>query len=232
MSDGNPNDSTVTITAPPAPTVAPTVQTEPNSLFASQLANIKAEDGRQKFATVEKALESLPYNQAHIKELSDRNKELEAQVAQQQGMDAVLEQLRSQQAPVEQPAVGIDEARIDAMLDQRLTQRDTAATQSANATQVLDQLKATYGDKAETQFNERAASLGMSVDQLSSLARTSPQAALAFFDAPPAQVSNPTTGSINTTLEPQVPAKDESHMDIFNGGTSGTVASWRKAAAE
>lgn len=232
MSDGNPNDSIETTTAPTAPTVAPTVQTDPNSLFASQLANITAEDGRQKFATVEKALESLPFNQTHIKELSDRNKELEAQVAQHKGMDAVLEQLKSQQAPVENPTVGIDEAQLGAMVDQRLTQRDTAVTQSANAAQVLNQLKATYGDKAETQFNEKAVSLGMTVDQLSELARVSPQAALAFFDAPPAPVSNPTTTSINTTLEPQAPAKDESHMDIFKGGTSGTVASWRKAAAQ
>lgn len=227
MSDGNPDISTDNIT----PAVEPVVSTDPNSLFADQLSAIKAPDGRQKFATVDKALEALPHSETHIATQAARIKELEGMVAQSAGIDSVLEQLRSQQAPTEQPSTGIDETQIDALLDRRLTQRDIAAVQSTNATQVLDHLKTIYGDNAEAQYEAKAKSLGMTSGQLGDLARTSPQAALAFFSEVPEAVVNPTTGSVNTIIESPKP-QGGAHMDFFTGGQSGTVQSWRKAAVE
>jgi len=224
MSDGIPSTPTET----PTPAPEPAAPTDPNSLFASQLATITAEGGRQKFATVDQALDSIPHNQTHIAEQAARIKELEEQVAQSQGVSAVLEELKkSQQPPVEQPSTGIDATQLNALLDQR----DNVASQTANATQVLDKLKTTYGDKAQEVYESKAASLGMTTGQLGDLARTSPQAALAFFTEVPRAVVNPTTSSVNTTLTPPAPVKDMSHMERFTGGTSGAVQSWRDAAA-
>ena len=235
MSDGIPTTPEVTPTATPAPAASPAAEpaapTDPNSLFASQLAAIKSDDGRQKFATVDKALESVPFNQTHIAEQAARIAELEEQVAQNRGQEALLAQLQSQQPPAENPSPGIDETQLGTMLDQRLDHRERVAAQNVNVTQVLGKLREVYGEQAETRFNEKAASLGMSVGQLSDLAKTSPLAALEFFDTAPAPDSNPTQNSFITNPEPQAPAADQSHMDIFTGGTSGSVARWRDAAA-
>lgn len=231
MSDGNPNDQTTV--APVEPTAQPT---DPNSLFADQLAGITAPDGRQKFATPEAAIASIPHAQAHIDTQAQRIKDLEQQVEQAKGVDAILERLQTQPAPDptagEPLPAGVDAATIAQMLDQRLAQRDTEAVQLSNASQVLNKLAEQYGEKAESQFNEKAASIGMTPVQLSDLARTSPQAALALFDkATPAPV-NPTVSSVNTTsLEAQQPTPaPQTNADLFTGGTSPAISSWRNAA--
>jgi hypothetical protein len=232
MSEGNPETQPTDV-----PVESEAQPTDPNSLFADQLADIKAPDGRQKYADVPTALNSIPYQDDKIREQTDRIRELEAELAKKQGVDEVLEQLQSQQAPVEQPSsAGIDETTIATLIDQRLQQSQIEAKANANASQVLNQLNELYGDKAEEQFNSKAASLGMSVQQLSDLARQAPQAALAFFDKPASNFDkpasnpvNPTTGSLNTSvLQPQQSAPPK--PDIFNGGTSSSLASWRAAA--
>lgn len=225
MSEGNPETQTTE-----APVENQAQPTNPNSLFADQLAGIKAPDGRQKYADVSTALGSIPYQDDKIREQTDRIKELEAELAKKQGIDEVLEQLKSQQQPVEQPSnAGIDETTIATLIDQRLQQSQIEVTAQSNASQVLNQLTDLYGDKAEEQFNSKAASLGMSVQQLSDLARQAPQAALAFFDKPVSNPVNPTTSSVNTSvLQPQQSAPQQ--PDIFNGGVSNSLSSWRAAA--
>lgn len=239
--DGNPivpqQQSTENVAPATSPAPAPAAQTvqptDPNSLFADQLQSIKTEDGRQKYADVQTALASVPHAQDHIAEQASRIKELEEQVAQQKGMDAVLEQLQSQQNTTEIPSnAGLDETTIAQLLDQRLDQRDVQAKQDANANSVLDTLKKTYGEKAETQFTEKASSLGVSVGFLSDMARSAPQAVLAYFTEASTSSANPTVGSINTNvLDIQTAAPDNTHMDIFTGGSSSTVGKWRAAAA-
>lgn len=230
MSDSNPVDQNVDTSQPSDAPI------DPNSLFADQLAEIKAHDGRQKYSDVETALGSIPHAQARIDEQAQRIKDLEAQVAKQQGINEVIEQLKhqkeqSQQQPVEQPSnAGIDETTVAQLLDQRLQQRDMEARQQANASQVLNQLKEKFGDKAEEQFNSKAQSLGMTAGELSHLARTAPKAVLAYFDGPASNPANPTQSSVNTNvLDSSAPEPDNSHMNIFTGGNSPSIQRWRAA---
>jgi len=219
------------------PAVAPAEQTvqptDPNSLFADQLQAIKSDDGRQKYADVPTALASVSHAQTHIAEQAQKIKELEETVAQQQGMEEVLAQLKSQQTQAELPSTtGIDETTLASLLDQRLDQRDNEARQNANASTVLTKLKTVFGDKAEQQFTSKANELGISVPYLSDMARQAPQAVLAYFNetATP-HTANPTTTTVNTNvLQTKQPNPDMSHMDVFTGGTSSSVTSWREAA--
>lgn len=238
MDNSNPIDQTNSndVTPSASPTVEPVVNqaqaTDPNSLFAHQLASIKTDDGRQKYADVPTALNSIPHAQGRIAEQAEEIRKLQEELAKRQGAEEILKQLKSQQAPVEQPSnVGIDETTIAQMLDKRLTQRETEAKQNANASQVLNHLKTTFGDKAESQFNAKAQQLGLSVQQLSDLARQAPQAALAFFNAPAPSPANPTMGSVNTNVLQTKPQQPD-NATIFNGGTSPSIQSWRAAAAK
>lgn len=231
MSDSNPNTDG---NNDPAPQPAePTVETSPESLFADQLAGIKTPDGRQKYADVPTALDSIPHAQGRISELSAENAALKAQLEASKGTDDVLEQLKklSQPTPTETPSSqGIDAAQIQQILDERLQAERQQQVEQANADIVLSKLKDRFGDKAESEFNTKAQQLGMTVEQLSNLARQTPNAALAFFpeNAAPA---NPATGSVNTETFNQ-PASTQPNLDIFNGGTSESVKSWRDAAPD
>ena len=240
MSDSNPNTNQLTSTVQETPSSAPAVEpaanpaqaTDPNSLFADQLQSIKTDDGRQKYADVQTALNSIPHAQSHISEQAERIKQLEAELEQRKGMEAVLEQLQSQQQPqVEQPSnnTGIDATTIEQLLDQRLQQREVAQVQQANAQQVLNKLKEQFGDNAEQQFNAKAVELGMTPVQLSDLARQTPAAALAFFNSPAPAPANPTTSSINTNVLESAPKPAEDPMARFRGDMSPGIAAWRAA---
>ena len=237
MSDGNPVDPTQTnsVVAPAAAPVEAPVEpkpVDPNSLFADQLAGIKTDDGRQKYADVQTALASVPHAQTHIQAQTQEIAELKEQLAKQQGMEAVLEQLKSQQATPETPSVqGIDETTVDSIINARLQERETAALQNANTAKVLTNLQEKFGDKAEARFNEQAESLGVSVGFLSDLARKAPEAVLAYFKNASPSPSNPTQGTFNTTvLDSNPPADDQSHMRIFKPSMSGSLQKWKAVA--
>lgn len=231
MSDTNPQE---TITQPQTqPELAQSVvQPDPNSLFADQLAGIKADDGRQKYADVTTALASLPHAQTHITEQAARIAELEAQVNKQEGMESILEQLKSQQPAAATPAAtGIDETSLATLLDAKLAERDATQTANSNQAAVLSKLSTKYGDKAEELFNSKAATLGVSVGFLSDLARKAPDAVLAYFNEATPVATNPTQGTVNTTMQ-QAPAQDMSHLNVFKSGVSDTLSKWREVAKQ
>jgi len=218
----SPEPTTVEVPVEPKPV-------DPNSLFADQLAGIKAEDGRQKYADVATALASVPHAQDHIKAQADEIVALKEQVAKQQGMEALLEQLKTQQAPTEQnPSVqGLDETAVAAMLDSRLQQREQAALADANTATVLTTLSEKFGDKAEERFNEQASTLGVSVGFLSDLARKAPAAVLAYFDSTPSTASNPTEGSVESVLTPPPEPENRDYMRVFEPQQSDAMRKWK-----
>ena len=239
---GNPTDGNAP--APevkPAESQAPAASTQaevkspetpdPNSVFANQLAGIKSDDGRQKYADVNTALDSIPHAQSHIKDLMAKNAEMEAAIAKLTGANEVLQSTVSQ--PIPEPVVpavaGMDEASTAALVDSVLAQREQAATAEANKATVIAALSKKYGEKAEAVFVEKAAELGMEVGMLTGIALKSPKAALAYFGAETVNVANPTYGGANTTnLMPEQTPNDD-HMKIFTGGENDLVNQWRKA---
>jgi hypothetical protein len=231
MSDTNPETTPITTQEPQA-LVQPVVPTNPNSLFADQLAGIKADDGRQKYADVTTALASLPHAQTHITEQAARIAELEAKVNKQEGMESILEQLKSQQPAAAIPAAtGIDETSLATLLDAKLAERDATQTANTNQAAVLNNLATKYGDKAEELFNSKAATLGVSVGFLSDLARKAPDAVLAYFNEAPTVPTNPTQGTINTTMQ-QAPSQDMSHLNVFKSGVSDSLSKWREVSKQ
>ena len=231
MSDTNPQDDVTPNSQEPQAVAQPVVQSDPNSLFANQLSEIKTEDGRQKYADVQTALASVPHAQTHIAEQATKIKELEDTIAKQQGMEAVLEQLKSQQTVTEQPSVnGIDETTLASMLDAKLAERDGLTLAKNNQDVVLNKLSTKFGDKAEERFSEKAATLGVTVGFLSDLARKAPDAVLAYFSETAQPSSNPTEGSINTqNFNTQQPADNE-HLRIFSPGMSDNMVKWKAVA--
>lgn len=239
MSDpSNPNDptSTSTVETPsstPAvePAANPAQPTDPNSLFADQLAGIKTDDGRQKYADVQTALDSIPHAQTHIADQSAKIKELEEELAKRQGMEQVLEQLQSQQAVTETPSeqTGVaDQIDVAALIDAKLREKEVMDTQVSNQNKVLTELGKQFGETAESAFNAKAAELGVSVGFLSDLARKAPEAVLAYFGKAQASPQPVSQGSVNTSVLDGQPAQENNdHMKIFQPESSDTMKKWR-----
>lgn len=241
MDASNPNDPNPTNQSVEAPSSTPAVEpaanpaqpTDPNSLFADQLAGITTDDGRQKYADVQTALNSIPHAQTHIAEQTAKIKELEDELSKRMGMEQVLAEFQSQQAAPETPSepTGVADVNVEALLDAKLQEREAQALAKANQDKVLARLTNKFGDQAETAFNAKAAELGVGVGFLSDLARSAPDAVLAYFGEAKA-TPQPVSGSVNTSVldnKPQVETQE--HMRVFSGTEGDAIKKWRASAA-
>lgn len=226
--------------APTAPSGEPkptetTVVTDP---FANQLAGIVNPDGRQKYADVATALNSITHAQSHIAELTLKNAELEATAAASVGMEQVLQRIdSSNQTPDAPSVVGLGEDKVRELLESTLSQRDAASIAHANEVELTNGLVAKFGtqEKAVEMLGNKATELGVSIDFMQKLAQQSPKAVLSYFGAEPTANATPTAPGINTAAI-QAPAGDVDHLAEATAKLMGQrdplVTKWRAASAQ
>lgn len=183
-------------------------QQEPSqqSAFTDQLSMIKNENGEQKYDSVPKALDALAHSQSYIpqlkSEVSAKDQEIAAlkeELSKRQAVSEVVDKLTAQQAqPETTPQVsGLSEQDVLNLVQNFSTQQQQQQAALTNEKSVSDALFSQYGDKTQEVVAAKAAELGMTVEALQGLSRTSPQAALQLFGSAQAPVTKTTTGSIN-----------------------------------
>jgi hypothetical protein len=179
-----------------------------NDPLVNLLASIKTPDGRQKYNNLEDALKALQHSQEFIPslqtQLSEREQQLQAaraEAARIEQLENTLKTLTEQRNTQSPPASGVSESRIAELVQAQLTQVQQQQAQAANQRTVAEKLAATFGDKAEEIYNNKAAENGMTVEAFNRLAATSPQAVLKLVGATSeaAPSATPTASSINTT---------------------------------
>ena len=236
---GNPDQNAQTIPvadqAPAAvvPAVTP-VPVDPNSVFANQLATIVSDDGRQKYGDVPTALASIPHAQMHIQQQTARIAELEEAVAKAKGADELMERLASTQSTqqaAELPSVaGLDETNVVEILESHLENKARITRAQTNGEQVREAISAKYGDKSRDQFANKAQELGMSVEELTALAQTSPLATMKLFEVVP--VRNPQPMVATSNIAPSTVASTQpDYMARFSGTNSELPSKWAAAKA-
>lgn len=230
----NTNNSQVEATAEASSEVQAEVKqpeaVDPNSLFADQLQQIKSPDGRQKYADVATALQSIPHAQGKIDELSQKINHLEEELKKRQGMDEMLQQLQaSKNTQTETPSAsgGLDEQMLASLVERQLSEREQMAARNANAAKVRDTLIQQYGEKAEEQFVAKAQQLGVDVNYFTELAMKAPQLVLSHFQGgqsrPEAQ---PLTNGIRTdAVKPSAPER----KGVMRGASTKDVVEQFKA---
>ncbi len=207
--------------------------------YADLLKNIVTEDGRQKYADVNTALNSISHAQMHISELTRKNAELQEEVAKRAGMEQVLERINSTtQTNTETPSVNsLSEAQVRDLLDNALKEKDATSVKQSNEMAVTNQLVERYGDKetALTKLKEKATELGVNIGFLQSMAQNAPKAVLSYFTDKPVNPANSTTPGVNTTtlynqrVEPDKLA--EARAKLF-GQSDPLVDRWKAAAKQ
>lgn len=190
-----------------------------DDLFAGTPAVLKVEefigDGK-KYATPEKALESIPHKELLISSLEKQVKDLHDELSKRATLESVLETLKKpQETPAtsrQEPSVDTGllkeiEARLGTQLSEKLKQEIQAAvptalqasteqqTRASNRQAVSAALQAAYGDQAVQALANKAQELGMTPAELGALAERSPKAVLAYFNVQGATG----TSSVNTS---------------------------------
>lgn len=191
-------------------TIESNVETNEGDLFADKLSSITTPDGRQKYADVATALDSIPHAQGRINELSEQVKLLEEELQKRSGMEEMQRQVQpSTPEHTEQPSTsGLDEHSVEALLERKLAQMEQTKAAEANANKVRSSLTEAYGDKAAEVFNNRAKELGVTPSYLSELAKQSPELVLSHFSEAKRPTAQPLGDGVRTeAMKPSAPER-------------------------
>ena len=200
--------------------------------FEEKLKDIKSEDGRIKYETVDKALEALRETQTYIPELQKENgtlKEelalLKAKVESQNSVEDLVNRIAnnqgSQQSPEPQQPAGLDEQAIRNLVQSQLESVKSQQSKEDNLNSVVSNLSNKFGDKATDMVSAKAKELGTTPEQLKNLSMENPALVLSLFNSQNATI-NPTTGNTITILNEDkvTPALPKPEKSLLQGGTS------------
>lgn len=207
--NGNPEGQSPQNSPAPQAQQAPEGQAVPQSdPHADLLASITAEDGRQKYADVTTALQSIPHAQGRINELSSELSQLREELTKRKGAEDLLAQLQaSQDAGADTPtAAGLDVEAVNQLIAQSLEAQKVQSLAEANKQKVLQHLTSLYGESAEAEFNKRAQALGVTTEYLTQQALTHPDFVMAQFAGKSAEKGQPlATPGLNTAAQQPAP---------------------------
>jgi hypothetical protein len=203
------------------PTITQTA-TQTQSPLATLLADIKNEQGSQKYATPEDALRGAAHAQEYIRTLQREKAEADARLAALSAkedktahLEATLAELMQKVNKPAEPALNVPTGDdIAAIVAKTLDSRSAAQKAQENQAQVAQALMKQFGAEAEAKYNEAAKELGLSPQELNELAAKSPKAVLKTLgvseQAAKPQSFAPAGTSLNTAaLQP--------HQDSFVG---------------
>ena len=219
------------------------VQPQSGDVFSDQLKEIKAEDGRQKYDTVEKALGALAHSQTliptlqqQVNALEQEKTQLREELAKSKGVQEVVDSLTNhqQQGQEGNPSeTHFGEEDIAKIVANTLDQRTAQQAQATNASKVNDTLVSAYGDKAAEVVANKARELNTTPEALGQLAQSSPDMVLALFSQKPTS-SSVTSTSYNMGMEPpklEPLAPPESSL-LAGASSKDRVAYMKKIKAE
>lgn len=211
--------------------------------WEDKLKSITTEDGRQKYTSVDAALDALPHAQKHISTLETELEKMRREMQEKQEalekaakLDDVLERLQTSKS-TESPSVsGLDEQKVLELMDSRLQQKEAEAVAQSNKQQVREALLAQFGDKdkADQAYKAKAEEYGVSVGFLTELAAKSPKAVLAYFGVKESKApSKINQGSLNTsTLNEQQPPQKGRNPMLVGTSTKDLLAEWNRIGSK
>ncbi len=204
--------------------------------FDTMLSSIK--DGeRQKYKTVEDALGSINPAQDHIKEQAAEIAELKKKLEQSTSVDALMAKLEEKAAKETPPNdnQSFDESKLSELIASNLSKRDQQLKATNNLNTVIDAFKEKFGDKASATYDQVAAKVGMTIDDMKSLSERSPNAVLqlAGLAGSSEETKQPvrTETQIRTEAFDASPNKNSSRFKMVGGSSGDLEQAWRNTKA-
>lgn len=177
------------------------VQNQDNQQPVFQIPTEAAElvgDGK-KYSSVEDALKSVPHAQKHIQTLESELAAAREELAKRKTAEELLDEIKSGIQPQATPAGSeFDQDKLLQLVDQTLEQKERQRAAKTNAESVASKFTEKYGQKAEEVYNTVAKESGLTIQQLNSLAASSPKIVLKLAGLE--GVSAPVAGKPNSTV--------------------------------
>jgi hypothetical protein len=215
---------------------APVADQQPVAQPAFQVPEVAQElvgEGK-KYSSPEDALKALPHAQQHIETLEREMAELREQLVKSKTAEEILEEINKK--PTEQVAEPqFDPNQLDELIESKLTAKEQQAVQQKNVSDVVNTFVQEYGDKAKAEeiYVQKAADLGISVDQINSLAAKSPKAVYELFglSSKPESAPQKIQSNINSeAVTNNAPAQEAPKSVMGRSTANDDVAAWRASA--
>lgn len=171
-------------------------QEEPKDVF-SEISDAVGKNYNDKEAVVK----ALTEKDSFIEQLQNENKEFGAKLdlllqKQEESVNAktVLEELtknKPEEKSDELPTQPVDKEDIKSLFQELMTSTQQEQTAKQNLNQVNEVVRSVFGDNAASKLADRAASIGVSVEEIKTLASKSPQAALKLLGVDNTKVDTP-----------------------------------------
>lgn len=186
----------------------------------------------KKYSSAEDALAALPYAQSHISKLEEEMAGLREDLSKRKTAEEILEAI-NKKTTEEVTVPQFDPSQLDALIENKLSAKEQYVKDMANTTSVANKFRAEFGEEnAEKVYVQKASELGLSVEYMNNLAKTSPEAVFKLCGLKPT-TSTPTriTTSVNSeALHNQAPAVVKL-KSVMGGSThKDDIAAWRAAA--
>lgn len=204
------------------PNPEPTPSSSPQDQLGDLLAGITDESGRQKYKSVDQALEALAHSQNHIQTLEQENRQnkerleqLQAEKERIDNLERTIEELttrtskdnQSQETP---QSDSLNEDVVADLVSREIQKRETVATAKKNVEQVQASLNEKFGDRAAEIVREKAKKLGTTTEKIGELASENPQLVLSLFE------ENSGGGPANTTgSSVNIPPRNNHEDDVL-----------------
>lgn len=181
--------------------------TPSSTQFDTMLASIKNERGEQKYKTLEDALNALKHSQEYIPQLNDQLRQQTEELANARAAAAKIDELEQTLLKLTQtdnsnmpapPAQNeMSEEKIAALISRSLETERTKAKATENLSKVVSTMQQAFGDKAEEVFYSKATELGMTMEEINSLASRNPNAAFKLLGVNDKPQGSPSGASNN-----------------------------------
>ncbi len=178
--------------------------------LSTLLGAIKNERGEQKYRSVKDALNALQHSQDYIPELSQKLKQQEqellaakeaaAKVSELEQIVLSLAQDKNKPSNETPSQSGLNEAQVADLVSRTLSKRQQEDNERVNVKTVVDSMRQAFGEKADEVFYSKAAELGMSQEQINTLAAATPKVVLKLLgiEERKQDTFRPNSSSINT----------------------------------
>lgn len=183
--------------------VATATTSSTSNAYEDLLKTITAEDGRQKYQSVEDALKAMTHAQTHIRTIEEENAAIKAELDKRKTAEELLSGLRPQRTeeqPTSQPS--FDPNVVEQLIEKKLEAKTHETVRKQNMDKVNAAFIAQYGDveKAKEAFTKAAQEAGVGMDFMTDLAARSPEAVLKLAGIGVKTGSAPakTSSSLNT----------------------------------
>lgn len=191
-------------------------------------------DGK-KYNSAEEALKSVPHAQKHIQTLESELATLKEELSKRRTAEELLDEIKSGIQPQATPAgTEFDQDKLLQLVDQTLEFKERQKSAKNNAESVASKFTEKYGTKAEEVYNTVARESGLTVQQLNSLAASSPKIVLklAGLEGTSAPVAGKPTSSVNTEALNQKVDSSQLSARVKPGATTKDLVNAWKIAGE